>query len=85
MADFNKFIGTFKDPDKEFNDLYGKLIDNGYFTEDELNLVTNINGNTVESLNNAIYSRTGYRDWEQLEEDRDTNEDLVAWRKKHGK
>ena len=38
----------------ELNDLYNNLIDNGYFTEKELQLITDINGYNIETLNNAI-------------------------------
>ena len=34
-------------------------------TESELQLVTSINGYSVETLNDVIYSRTGYNDLEQ--------------------
>jgi len=42
------------------------LIETGIATEDELILVTNINGFNLETLNNVIHSRTGYHDLEQL-------------------
>lgn len=50
----------------DFNTLFGKLVDEGYFTYDELCLVTNINGNTIEALNDCIYCRYGYRSYEQM-------------------
>lgn len=53
----------------ELNDLYNNLIDNGYFTEKELQLITDINGYNIETLNNAIYARYGYRDYKQLTEE----------------
>lgn len=52
----------------EFNKLYNKLVEEDYFTEEELRLVTDINGNTVEVLNDCIYARYGYRTFEDLVE-----------------
>lgn len=51
-----------------FNELYARLLEKELFTEDELDLVTNINGSSVETLNDCIYARYGYRDLEQFEE-----------------
>jgi len=42
------------------------LIDNGIATAEEIDLVTKINGYTIEALNDIIYVRTGYRNIEQL-------------------
>lgn len=42
------------------------IIDNGIATEEELKLVTCINGYTIETLNAVIYARTAYHDMEQL-------------------
>lgn len=49
-----------------FNELFDNLIDMGFFTEDELVLVTNINGSTVDTLNDCIYARYGYRSFQQM-------------------
>ena len=46
--------------------LYNDLIVGAYFTEDELDLVTNINGWSVETLNDCIYARYGFHNYEQL-------------------
>lgn len=51
-----------------FNELYKTLIEENFFTEEELNLITNINGGTIEVLNDCIYVRYGYRSYEQLKE-----------------
>ena len=48
--------------------IWDYLIENGIATEDEMRLVTSINGYNVESLNSILYSRTGYRDLEQIQE-----------------
>ena len=51
------------------------LVDKGIATEQELILVTSINGYNMESLNDIIYARTAYRTVEQLqEEDEDIEE-----------
>ena len=52
----------------EVHELYENLILGDYFTEEELNLVTCINGFNVETLNACIYARYGFHDWEQLKE-----------------
>lgn len=54
---------------KNVNEVYGYLIDYELFTEDELDLITNINGYNVEALNDCLYSRFGYRDLEQMLEE----------------
>lgn len=54
--------------------LYQRLIDDEYFTEEELRLVTDVAGYNINVLNDCIYSRCGYRDIEQLY-DIDTDED----------
>lgn len=52
------------------------LIDNQIATEEELKLVTCINGYNEDSLLAVLYARTGYRNIEQIEgEDEDTTED----------
>ncbi len=45
------------------------IINNGIATEDELQLVTDINGYSVDTLNDVLYARTGYRDIGQIEEE----------------
>ena len=50
------------------NELFNELIERELFTHDELKLLTNINGLSIETLNDAIYSRYGYRDFEQMME-----------------
>ena len=44
------------------------LVDTGIATEQELILVTYINGYNMESLNDIIYVRTAFHDVEQLQE-----------------
>lgn len=49
-----------------FNELWNELVERDLFTEEELKLITNINGNSVEVLNDCIFARYGYRDYEQM-------------------
>ena len=46
--------------------LYNDLIACAYFTEAELDLVTTINGFSVETLNDCIYARYGFHNYEQM-------------------
>lgn len=41
----------------------------GIATDEELNLVTDVAGYSIETLNAVIYSRTGYRDINQYAEE----------------
>ena len=50
----------------DVNDLFNELIENELFTYEELKLLTNINGFSIETLNDALYSRYGYRDYDQM-------------------
>lgn len=54
--------GAFDDVDE----LYEELTERGLFTNDELKLLTKINGYSVETLNDAIYARHGYRTLSQM-------------------
>lgn len=49
--------------------MYDKLIELDIATESEIDLVTDINGNTIEALNDILYARTGYRDIENYMKD----------------
>ena len=49
--------------------IWDKILDMDIATEEELNLVTSINGYNEESLNDVIYVRTGYRSIAQLMEE----------------
>ena len=50
------------------DEIYDYLIDYGIATEKEISLVCSINGTNEDSLNSILYSRTGYRDIEQIKE-----------------
>ena len=48
------------------NLLYEYYVDSEMFTQEELDLITDINGWNVETFNDALYARFGYRDLEQM-------------------
>jgi hypothetical protein len=52
--------------DLTVNQLWYLLVKLELFTDAELKLLVNINGYSIETLNNAIYARYGYRDLEQM-------------------
>ena len=49
----------------EINEVWDYIIDFKIATEEELRLITSINGYDIESLNDVIYCRTTYHDMEQ--------------------
>lgn len=52
--------------ESELNDLWGYLEDYQIATPEEIKLVTQINGTSLETLENILYARTGYRSLEQI-------------------
>lgn len=50
----------------EIEKIWDTILEYGIATEEELMLVTGINGYNVEALNDIIYYRTGYRSLEQF-------------------
>ena len=50
------------------NELWTLIVKYGIAIDSEIDLVTDINGNSIETLNDIIYARTGYRDIESYEE-----------------
>ena len=54
--------------------LYNLLLETGVYTEGELIDLTNINGYNNETLENALFYRTAWRDYEQAKEALDTGE-----------
>ena len=50
-------------------EMHDYLVECGIATEDEVSLVTSINGYNEESMEDILYSRTGYRDFDQLIEE----------------
>jgi Fe-S oxidoreductase len=51
---------------RNVNDMFIELVESGLFSEDELTLITDINGYSVETLDSCIYSRYGYKDLDKL-------------------
>ena len=62
-------MGKMKYYETEVIYLWDTLVDRGYFTDKELDLVTNINGYSVDTLNDCLYARYGYRSLEQMEDE----------------
>ena len=54
--------------EKTIESTWDNLVNYGIATENELQLITDINGYNLEALNDVIYARTGYHDWEQFKE-----------------
>ena len=52
----------------KLNEIFDFIIEWEIATEDEIQLVTKINGWNEESLNDIIYVKTGYRNMEQMKE-----------------
>lgn len=52
----------------KLEDIWDEIVDLEIATEDELKLVTSINGYNEETLNDVLFAKTGYRDIEQLKE-----------------
>jgi hypothetical protein len=52
---------------KEFTPInyYHSLVEYSITTEEEIDLVTAINGMNIETLNDILNVRTGYNDWDQ--------------------
>ena len=60
--------------------IYCYYIDAELFTEAELQLLTNINGYNIDTLNSALYARYGYRDLKQMmESENENNERVKEW------
>ncbi len=51
------------------NEIWEELIARGIATEAELQLVTDINGYSEETLMDVLFARTGYRNFEQMEDE----------------
>jgi hypothetical protein len=53
--------------DNNVSATWDRLEDEGIATCDELKLITDINGYDMKTLNDVLYARTGYRDFEQMD------------------
>lgn len=62
-------MGKMKQYEDEVIYTWDKLVDMGLFTDRELELITNINGYNIDTLNDAIYARYGYRSLDQMLEE----------------
>ena len=54
--------------DEQRDQLWDYLIDNEIASLDTLQVVTNINGYTLDTLEDIFYATTGYRNLKQIEE-----------------
>ena len=59
------------------NEIHDYLVEYGIATDDEISLVTSINGINEDSYNSILYSRTGYRSLEQIMENEGSVTDEV--------
>lgn len=50
----------------DLNKYYNYLVETGTATEEEISLVTSINGWNEKSFDDILYVRTGYRDIDQI-------------------
>lgn len=56
------------------NEIWEYLIEQQIATEEELQLITDINGYNEQALNDVLYAKTGYRDIEQIKEEDEDND-----------
>ena len=49
----------------KIEEIWDKILEYGIATEQELQLITDINGYNKQTLNDVIYARTSYHDMEQ--------------------
>ena len=71
IQSYNNVINKLMEQRKD--EIYDYLIDYGIATEKEISLVCSINGTNEDSLNSILYSRTGYRDIEQIKEEEEND------------
>ena len=55
--------------DKKVDEVWDLLNEYGVATQEELELVTCINGYNIDTLNDVVYARTGFRNLDQLMEE----------------
>lgn len=53
----------------DFEEVYDLMLEYGIAEEQTLRVATDLNGNTVDVLNDVLYILTGYRDFEQWADD----------------
>ena len=49
--------------------VYEYLVDHEFFTQGELDLASNLQGFNIDTMNDCIYARYGYRSLEQMLEE----------------
>tara|TARA_Y100001963_G_scaffold124549_1_gene175452 strand:- start:351 stop:527 length:177 start_codon:yes stop_codon:yes gene_type:complete len=54
--------------DKKMNELWDYITEYGIATENEICLITSINGTNLNTFEDILYSRTGYRSLDQIKE-----------------
>tara|TARA_R100000808_G_C2134809_1_gene143306 strand:- start:1125 stop:1298 length:174 start_codon:yes stop_codon:yes gene_type:complete len=54
--------------DKKLQMLWDYLLESEIATQNEISLVTSINGTNLDSLESILYSRTGYHTLSQIQE-----------------
>ena len=54
--------------EKEMHKLWDYIIEQEIATENEVSLVTSINGTNLDTFEDILYSRTGYRSLDQIKE-----------------
>ena len=54
--------------DKEMNELWNYITEYEIATENEICLITSINGTNLDTFESILYSRTGYRSLEQIQD-----------------
>ena len=59
----------YKIMNKKVDEVWDLLIEYRVATQEELELVTCINGYNIDTLNDVIYVRTGYRNIEQIQDE----------------
>ena len=53
---------------KKMNELWDYITEYEIATEDEICLITSINGTNLDTFESILYSRTGYRSLDQIKE-----------------
>ena len=54
---------------KTIDEVWDLLIEYGVATQEELELITCINGYNMDTMNSVIYARTGYQNIEQIQDE----------------
>jgi hypothetical protein len=60
---------------EDVSELWDKLLEEDLFTEEELQLVTSLNGYSIETLNDALYVRHGYRTHGQMQDEEEDEDE----------